>query len=81
MQCVSAGAHFIVMGEWILNFGEFFGECIKKSDISMNRLATLIGMNRGNLYSVVNGSRQIKSEDFMNAVRLLSLEKNDADRL
>ena len=81
MQCVSAGAHFIIMGEWILNFGEFFGECIKKSDISMNRLATLIGMNRGNLYSVVNGSRQIKSEDFMNAVRLLSLAKNDADRL
>lgn len=68
-------------GVLYMTFGEYFNECIKENGCSINQLARLIDINRGNFYGIIGGTRKIKSEDLFKIIRFLGLSAKEEKTL
>lgn len=64
-----------------MNFGEYLEECIKKRGIPVGTVASQIGINRGNLYSVFSGKRKISEDSLNQIVTLLALSNTETQKL
>lgn len=64
-----------------MDFGTYLEECIKKKGIPVGTVATQIGLNRGNLYSVFSGKRKLSEDHLHRIVSLLALSNPETQRL
>ena len=64
-----------------VKFGEYLEECIKKRGVPVGTVATQIGINRGNLYSVFGGKRKLSEDDLYKIVSLLALSNSETETL
>lgn len=64
-----------------MKFGEYLEECIKKRGIPVGTVASQIGINRGNLYSVFSGKRKISEDSLNQIVTLLALSNTETQKL
>lgn len=64
-----------------MKFGEYLEECIKKRGIPVGTVASQIGINRGNLYSVFGGKRKISQEDLYKIISMLALSNSETEML
>lgn len=49
-------------------FGKYLDKCLKKHDISLNSAANMLGLNRGDLYHIIDSKRKLKPEIFKNLI-------------
>ena len=70
-----------VKGGFSVKFGEYLEECIKKRGVPVGTVATQIGINRGNLYSVFGGKRKISQDDLYKIISMLALSNSETEKL
>ncbi|MGN1444232.1 MAG: hypothetical protein ACI4XE_10330, partial [Acutalibacteraceae bacterium] len=64
-----------------MKFGEYLEECIKRRGIPVGTVASQIGINRGNLYSVFSGKRKISEDNLSQIISLLELSNTETQKL
>ena len=64
-----------------LNFGKYLEKCLKKHDISLNSVANTLGLNRGDLYHIIDSKRKLKPEAFKKLVESFGFMPEEERRL
>lgn len=64
-----------------MNFGKYLELCLKKRDISLNSVANLLGLNRGDLYHVIDSKRKLKPEIFIRLINEIGFSEDEEEKL
>ena len=64
-----------------MNFGGYLEKCLKAHDISLNSAANMSGLNRGDLYHIIDSKRKMKPETFKNLVDTIGFTSEEEKKL
>ncbi len=65
----------------VLNFGKYLEKCLKNHDISLNSAANMLGLNRGDLYHIIDSKRKLKPEAFKNLMEIIGFTAEEERKL
>lgn len=68
-------------GEVQVEFGKYLEKCLKKHDISLNSAANMLGLNRGDLYHIIDSKRKLKPEAFKNLIESIRFTAEEERKL
>lgn len=64
-----------------MDFGKYLEKCLKKRDISLNAAANMLGVNRGDLYHIIDSKRKLKPEIFKKLIETISFSDIEEKKL
>lgn len=64
-----------------MNFGKYLEKCLKSHDISLNSAANMLGLNRGDLYHIIDSKRKLKPEAFKTLIETIGFSAEEKRKL
>ena len=64
-----------------MNFGKYLEKCLKSHDISLNSAANMLGLNRGDLYHIIDSKRKLKPETFKTLIESIGFSSEEKRKL
>ena len=64
-----------------MDFGKYLEKCLKKRDISLNSAANMLGLNRGDLYHIIDSKRKLRPEIFKKMLETINFSDLEEKKL